>query len=264
VILLGLVVSIPSVLIGWWFARRVPPGEEEVSPVAEGERLGNLPSFRAALLPLLLPVLLIALGSLVPVLDPSPGVRQTLFFLCNPNCALLLGVALAFTLLGRRRKDEWNGWIQNALSGAGPIILITAAGGALGAVLKATPLADTFRALLAGKQLSFLYLFPVAYLLAAGLKTAQGSSTASLIITSSIIAPLLGGLPIDHPAGKALLVLSIGAGAMTVSHANDSYFWVISQYSRLPAGKMYRHFTVATFFMGLGVLLSCLLLGLLF
>ena len=114
VILLGLVVSIPSVLIGWWFARRVPHGEEDVHPAAEGERLGNLPSFGASLLPLLLPVILIALGSLAPVLEVPSGLKETVLFLCNPNCALLLGVALAFGLLGRRRQGEWNGWIQHA------------------------------------------------------------------------------------------------------------------------------------------------------
>ena len=109
------------------------------------------------------------------------------------------------------------------------------------------------------EQLTSFILFPIAYLLAAGLKTAQGSSTASLIITSSILAPLLPGLAIDHAVEKTLLLLTVGAGAMTVSHANDSYFWVINQYSQIPVGKMYKYFTTASFFMGLVVLITCLL-----
>ena len=194
----------------------------------------------------------------------ADALSTVLRFICNPNIALLLGVLAAFLLLGFDQRKEWNDWIQTALTQAGPIILITAAGGALGAVLKATPLADEFKALVAGRALSPFLFFPIAFLLAAGLKTAQGSSTASLIITSSIIAPLLEGLGLHHPAEKALLVLSIGAGAMAVSHANDSYFWVINQYSGISVGKMYRYFTAATFFMGVAVLLSCMLLALLF
>src|SRR5690606_3661726 len=162
------------------------------------------------------------------------------------------------------QQKKWNSWIQHALTQAGPIILITAAGGALGAVLKATPLAAEFENMITGKNFSLIIFYPIAFLLAAGLKTAQGSSTAALIITSSIMAPLLSGMPFNHVAEKALLVLSIGAGAMVVSHANDSYFWVINQYSKLPVSRMYRYFTTATFFMGLAVLASCMLLSLLF
>jgi GntP family gluconate:H+ symporter len=266
VILAGLVVSIPSIMTGWLFASRYHVQNNlniaELNP--EVQVAGAKPSITASLVPLLLPVLLIALGSLIPFLKLPQDASQTLLFICNPNIALLLGVLSAFLLLGYTHRKEWNEWIQHALSGAGPIILITAAGGALGAILKATPLADEFKTMVEGQAMSTIVFFPVAYLLAAGLKSAQGSSTASLIITSSIIAPLLGGMALDHPFEKALLVMSIGAGAMTVSHANDSYFWVINQYSDIALAKMYRYFTTATFFMGLSVLVSCMLLSLLF
>jgi GntP family gluconate:H+ symporter len=99
--------------------------------------------------------------------------------------ALLLGVISALLLLAYNRKKEWNGFIQQSLLQAGPIIFITAAGGALGAVLKATPIADEFKILVNDNDVSTTWFFPIAFLLAAGLKTAQGSSTASLIITSS-------------------------------------------------------------------------------
>ena len=142
--------------------------------------------------------------------------------------------------------------------------MITIAGGALGAVLKATPLSDEFNSLMQGKQLSAFVLFPVAYLLAAGLKTSQGSSTAALVIASSILAPLMSNWGLDHPAEKALLVMAIGAGAMTVSHANDSYFWVINQYSGITVPQMYKYFTHGTFWMGVSVLLTSMALALLF
>lgn len=194
-----------------------------------------------------------------------PGsTAKLLAFFFNPNVALLISVIVALLLLGMNHRKEWNSWIQRSLSQSGPIILITIAGGALGAVLKATPLSDEFNSLMQGKQLSAFVLFPVAYLLAAGLKTSQGSSTAALVIASSILAPLMGNWGLDHPAEKALLVVSIGAGAMTVSHANDSYFWVINQYSGLTVPQMYRYFTLGTFWMGVSVLLASMALALLF
>lgn len=266
IMLLGIVVSIPAIIIGWLFARKLnrqneihPEAgiEEEVAPVI-------LPRLAFSILPLLLPVILIAMGSMIPFFNLKASFNSVLIFICNPNIALLLGVFTAFLLPGFSQRKKWNSWIQHALTQAGPIILITAAGGALGAVLKATPLAAEFENMIAGKNFSLIIFYPIAFLLAAGLKTAQGSSTAALIITSSIMAPLLAGMSFNHVAEKALLVLSIGAGAMVVSHANDSYFWVINQYSKLPVSSMYRYFTTATFFMGIAVLASCMLLSLLF
>jgi gluconate:H+ symporter, GntP family len=264
VILLGLVTGIPAIFVGYFFAKKIakhiPPDTSE----KEEEAVKNLPSIFRSLVPLLLPVLLIAGGSFLSMFKLPESTAKLLGFFFNPNVALLISVIVALLLLGMNHRKEWNGWIQRSLSQAGPIILITIAGGALGAVLKATPLSDEFNSLMQGKQLSAFVLFPVAYLLAAGLKTSQGSSTAALVIASSILAPLMGNWGLDHPAEKALLVMAIGAGAMTVSHANDSYFWVINQYSGITVPQMYRYFTHGTFWMGVSVLLTSMALALLF
>jgi GntP family gluconate:H+ symporter len=100
------------------------------------------------------------------------------------------------------------------------------------------------------------------FLTAAILKIAQGSSTASMIITSSMFAPLLPGLGIVSPLQLSILVSIIGAGAMTVSHTNDSYFWVISRFGGLSVKQTIRGFTIATGWMGLSVLLTAMLLWL--
>ena len=84
------------------------------------------------------------------------------------------------------------------------------------------------------------------FIIAAALKSAQGSSTVAIITTSSIMAPLMAGLGLD----PVLTVLSIGAGAMTVSHANDSYFWVVSQFSDMEVSVAYRAYTTATLILG--------------
>ena len=266
VIFLGLIVSIPPILTGWYFAKRIAKKQSSlhVSEESIPENQIHKPGLFISMFPLILPVVLIALGSMTNFMNLDPRQESILQFICNPTIALLLGVISALLLLAYNRKKEWNGFIQHSLLQAGPIIFITAAGGALGAVLKATPIAEEFKLLVINNDVSTTWFFPIAFLLAAGLKTAQGSSTASLIITSSIIAPLITGMNLEHAGAKALLVLSIGAGAMTVSHANDSYFWVISHYGKIPVRNMYRYFTSATFFMGLSILLSCMVLYALF
>jgi len=100
----------------------------------------------------------------------------------------------------------------------------------------------------------------VAFLIAAFLKTAQGSSTNALVITSSLLAPVALQLGLDTPVELSLLVLAIGGGAMTVSHANDSYFWVVTQFSGMEMREAYRSFTLITAAQGLTVLAGVLLL----
>ncbi|MDX2049355.1 MAG: GntP family permease [Chitinophagaceae bacterium] len=262
VILTGLVVSVPALAVSYWRSKKLLAITGEMNlPVYPVEVNHQLPSSGKSVLLLLLPVLLIAFGSFISFLKWNEDILIWLLFISNPNIALLISVIAALVFAGLPYKKEWNRWMGNALSQAGPIILITAAGGSLGAVLKATSLAELFEQWLKGQVMSSAVIFIAAYLLAAGLKTAQGSSTAALVIASSIISSLMSGFGIDTAIEKSLLVMSIGAGAMTVSHANDSYFWVISQYSHIPVEKMYRHFTLTTFYMGLAVLLTCLLLS---
>ena len=88
------------------------------------------------------------------------------------------------------------------------------------------------------------------FLIAAVLKSAQGSSTVAIITTAALISPLLGPMGFTAPVGKALVVLAIGAGAMTVSHVNDSYFWVVSQFSDMNTPTALRTLTIATFLQG--------------
>ncbi|MEX0361570.1 MAG: GntP family permease, partial [Allomuricauda sp.] len=91
----------------------------------------------------------------------------------------------------------------------------------------------------------------ISFAIAAVLKTAQGSSTVAIITTSAIIAPLLDTFGLLSITDKALAVLAIGAGAMTVSHVNDSYFWVVSQFSNMNVKTALRGHTLATLFQGL-------------
>ncbi len=113
-------------------------------------------------------------------------------------------------------------------------------------MLKATHIGDTLGELLSGYHLGIF----LPFIIAAALKTAQGSSTVSLVATSALVAPLLVSLGLDSATGKALTVMAIGAGAMTISHANDSFFWVVTQFSKMDVATGYKTHTLATLFQG--------------
>lgn len=100
----------------------------------------------------------------------------------------------------------------------------------------------------------------VPFIVAAALKTAQGSSTTALVITSTLVAPMLVTLGIDGAVPLALVVMAIGAGAMTVSHVNDSFFWVITQYSGMEVTQAYKAQTVATLLQGLVTIIITMIL----
>ncbi|MCB0376769.1 MAG: GntP family permease, partial [Sinomicrobium sp.] len=144
-----------------------------------------------------------------------------------------------------------------------PILIITAAGGAFGGVLKATPLSDSVSQWMGNGAASGLGTLFMAFLIAAVLKTAQGSSTGAMVITSSLLAPLIPVLGWETPLELALAVTAIGGGAMTVSHYNDSYFWVVSQFGEIPAKDTSRSFSVLTLIQGLSVLGCTMLVWLL-
>jgi GntP family gluconate:H+ symporter len=132
------------------------------------------------------------------------------------------------------------------LLNAATIILITGAGGAFGNVLQNSGLAHTIGETLSGVSLGIW----LPFIIAATIKTAQGSSTVALITTASIIAPLLTSLGFTTEIAKSLMVLSIGSGAMVVSHANDSFFWVVTRMSRMDVKTGYKLHSLGTFILG--------------
>lgn len=257
VMLLGLVVSIPVAGVAYWWAsvrgRNIMIEtniETDISDTA-------LPTLSRALLPIVLPVVLIALASIVQLTGWENTLAEIVKFIGQPLIALSIGTALAFWLLPGKEKSKW---IGDGIILSGPILIITGAGGAFGAVLKATPLADSVQGFAQSGFTSGVILLLIAFVIAALFKTMQGSSTSALVITSSMIAPLLPALGFDNPIEIVLAVLAIGAGAMTVSHANDSYFWVVSQFSGLSVKDAYRSYTVMTGLQGFTALVMVLLL----
>ena len=152
-------------------------------------------------------------------------------------------------------------WVATGITSCAMVLAVTAAGGAFGQVIRSSQLSETLQQVLGGWRAGVL----VPFVLAAAIKSAQGSSTVSLITTAAIMQPLLEPLGLaGSPWGPALAVVAIGCGSMTVSHANDSYFWVVSQMAEIPVPDAYRAYTTATALMGLsGALITVAIAALL-
>lgn len=265
VIAIGLPIALVAAVAGNLWALRfrdtLPDGvpaedvEERIDEFGKlRDQLGTLPGALASFAPIFVPLLLIMIGSVAayPTAPLGEGpFATTLRFLGLPVVALLVGLVCALALLPREgMRDRFNDRVTDGITASAPILLITGAGGAFGAVIKATPVGTYL-----GEQLSELGIgIFVPFLIAAALKTAQGSSTVALVTTSALVAPLLGDLGFDGDVGRVLVVMAIGAGAMTVSHANDSYFWVVSQFSRMSVKQAYAAQTAATGVMGLATI----------
>jgi GntP family gluconate:H+ symporter len=166
-------------------------------------------------------------------------------------------------MLPKKRKNgiySDTGWVGKALKISATIILITGAGGAFGKVLQNSGLADTIGETMAEINLGMWLPFFIAVII----KSAQGSSTVALITTSSLIAPLMPALGFDSEIAKAIVVLSIGAGAMVVSHANDSFFWVVTQMSHMDVKTGYKLQSAGTLVLGVSAAISLWIMGLIF
>ncbi len=257
VILLGMVVSVFALVAGWLFATKIASKtyidpNPELSEEQILEKIKHAPSAFKAFVPILVPIVLIVLKSVsdFPTKPFGDGlVRNCVGFIGQPVIALLLGVLLAFRLPKKLEMQmlSTTGWVGQALLNAAIIIMITGAGGSFGVVLRNSPIASVIGDFLSDANLGIW----LPFIISAALKTAQGSSTVALITTASLMAPLMAPLGFVSPVAKALVVLSIGAGSMVVSHANDSFFWVFTQMTRMDVKTGYRLHTFATFIIGI-------------
>ena len=252
ILLIGVGGSIALILIfvGGWYGnylikknKYIESNESSKNP--HTEKIIELPNFSKAILPILVPISLMCLGTLLKIVPSFIGLEY-LMFLTKPSAALGIGLLFAFRLLINQPKKNINKVIKKGFKQAIPILVITGMGGALGRVIQTIPLEDY--ALEVSTFSGFGILIP--FMIAALLKTAQGSSTVAIITTSSIIFPLLSVLGLDSEMGKVWAIMALGVGSMTVSHANDSYFWIVSQMSDMDVKTAYRTHTVGTLLQG--------------
>jgi GntP family gluconate:H+ symporter len=257
-IIIGTIFAIPGALAAYYWSRwmtkgkNYPPAKEiEVDTQITHD---NLPSAFLSFLPIVVPLLLITLRSLFILIDKGGQslISKIFFFPGEPIFALSIGVVLAILLIKDKTIASMNSVFSEAIEKAGPILIVTAAGGMFGMVIKATGTGEAMGKLLAGTSIGLV----VPFLIAVIMKTAQGSSTVAIITTASFVAPMLSMLGLDSEWGRLLVMLSMGAGSMIVSHANDSYFWVISNFSDIEPDTTLKVYSSSTIIMGI-VVFSC-------
>ena len=273
VIGLGVLCSIFPLAAGYFFAKfigtKVKSADETVSSdevVKTYEELvagyGKLPNGFNALAPIIVPVLLMAMGTIGKQLGVTGFMLDLLTFLGTPIISLAVGAIFAILQLALAGKmADFYKITNDTLKTVGPILFVTAAGGVLGKVISSTTMVDYIKEN-ANFLMSLGIFFP--FLLAAILKTAQGSSTVAITTTAGIMAPLMGTLGLDTPALGALTVMAIGAGAMTVSHANDSYFWVVTNFGEMTPDQGYKTQTLLTLVMGIASIIGIFVVSLFF
>ena len=244
-IIMGGSVAFLLMLVGAVFAQRISKrvSLEVQLPETEEESIEQLPSLKLAIAPIFIPLLLIGLSSF------------SSHFKIDPTLALGVGMLLSFRL-GRFTKTEsfLSQVVNKGIQTAAPILLITAMGGTLGLVISKLPMAEFVAEHLLYPELGLL----IPFLIAALLKSAQGSSTVAIITASAMVFPMLTTLGLDSDLGKTWVVIAVGIGSMTVSHANDSYFWIVSQFGNLSVKEAYRYHTYATLLQGVAGLIIVL------
>jgi len=256
VIMLGIITSIPVLAVAWFYSAKIASRiyldpNPEITREEIDKKLTTAPSALKSFVPILLPILLIVLKSVseFPTAPLGSGsAREIIGFIGEPVIALLIGVVIAFALPKKLDREmlSASGWVGKALHNAALIILITGAGGAFGMVLRNSEIASILGDHLADMRIGIF----LPFLMAAAIKTAQGSSTVALITTASILAPMMSSLGFETDAAKALVVLIIGAGSLVASHANDSMFWIITQMTGMKVKDGFRIHTVGTLVTG--------------
>lgn len=252
-ILLGTIVAIPAMITGHLWAKYA--GKTVVVEGDLEEELVNdegAPGVLKAFLPILIPIVLIGLKSFLAMEAADNSVwLQIISSLGDPVIALAIGILLAFNCKRGWKKETVSTLMHETAEKAANILLIIGAGGAFGAILAQAKLGEQLGTALPLAHLGLLFPFLVTVIM----KTAQGSSTVAIITSASIVLPLLPDLGMNDDNGRLLAILAMGAGSMTISHANDAYFWVISKFSGLDMKAMLRVYSVATLLMGISSLL---------
>jgi GntP family gluconate:H+ symporter len=253
--LVGGISALAGFLFGYWSDRRLelPLRESEESlarlrVLAErGER--ELPPTWLALMPILLPVVLIGGAALLPA-----GAMGSLKAVGDRNVALIFGAIVGMGLLHRwSSRGEVEEAVRESLVGAGSILLIVGAGGAFGAVLQQTNIGVAIERLSAATM-----VLPVAFLMTAIIRTAQGSATVAMITAAGAFAGMATTEQLGfHPV---YLALAIGCGSKPVTWLNDSAFWVMTRMSGMTEREGLRTITPLMLVMGgVGISVTILL-----
>lgn len=266
----GTIVGLFTITAGYFFARwanarwPIPLRDsldaklEDLKAISDRDDR-SLPPLGVSLLPVLLPIVFImadtARSSLVP--DESSALLDVVKFFGDKNIAVVSGGVAAMLLLVYQKRGtdaSLSTFVSAALATGGSIILITSAGGAFGGMLQQTGISTRIADLTAGYQMA---LIPLAFLIAAVVRTAQGSATVALITASGILSGMAANASLDfHPV---YLGLAIGCGSKLVPWMNDAGFWIICKLSNLTEKEALKTISPLLVVMGLAGLVVILI-----
>ncbi len=275
-IFVGLIVGIFVVLCGYVYARwannhwdlpmRDTP-DISIEELKQNTQVKDedLPSIWISILPVILPVILIAGNTFTGMYFTSAEVSGSfpgsligiLEFVGDPNIALLLSAGIAMFLLHGRLKDrkQFEKVLTDALLSAGMIILITSAGGTFGKMLQQTNIGEGISQIAGNYQTAIL---PLAFLITAVIRTAQGSATVAMVTTIGIMSGFGDTTQLGfHPVYLAMV---IGCGSKIIPWMNDSAFWIITKMSGMEEKETIRFFSYLLTIMGIaGLIISMIL-----
>jgi len=272
-LIFGLIIAVPTlVLCGPLLARvierwvpvhvRVIPGLDDAAPARDTDTLGDSriedadasghrlaegverrPSFGAAVVCIVLPVVLMLVRAIVDIIidDTEDGTQKVFDVVGDPVVALLAGVLVAMWVLGFRsgmNRSQVERTVGSGLPAIAGILLIVAAGGGFKQMLVDAGVGSVIGDWADGSGISPLVL---GWLVAVGVRLATGSATVATITASGIVA----GIATDLSSSEvSLLVLAIGCGSLFFSHVNDAGFWLVKEYFGLTVGQTIRSWSV--------------------
>ena len=253
-IVLGFVSSAFGVVYAWWANRRWPktmtaPGGEPApgqSAVFTDRPDRDLPPLWLALTPIFIPVALISGLAVAGTMKAGPGLMGPLGVVGHPNIAMALAAVIALlTLAWKRDRSAMRTQVQEALSDAGMIILVTSAGGVFGGVLQETGVGERIKGLAEVYRIGVL---PLAFFVTALVRVAQGSATVAMVTGVGILAGFGSAEMLGfHPL---YLALAIGCGSKPGPWMNDSGFWVVCKMAGLTEVETLRTYSVMFTIMG--------------
>ena len=240
VLLLGIIAAIPTIIVAGpifnWFLHKVYPQvyrkNIDISVLGEYKEfdLDETPGFGISVLTAMMPVILIALGTILGfVLPKHSAIGEFVQFVCAPDAAMLISLIFAIFTMGLRRNKQMKE-IENTLVTSvkqiAPMLLIIGGGGAFKQVLVEGGISKYVSQLFTNTHMSPIL---AAWLITAILRVALGSSTVSALTAAGLIAPMAQQYG-SQSAMAALMVLAIGAGSVFCDHVNDAGFWMIKSY----------------------------------
>lgn len=267
--MVGLMVAAPAAVVGilaaGWLDDRLnipmrPLGDADsaTEPPPDDE----LPGLGVSLVPIVLPVALIASNTIVQAVAPGGALGEWTAIAGNPNLAMLVAAAIALGLYVARRRpgsERFRHQVEGSLMSGGLIILITSAGGAFGAMLQAAEIGPAIQGMFGERASDGLALLIVSFLIASLLKVAQGSSTVAIIATSAMMGSMIAAESMSfHPVYVAT---AIGSGSMVGSWMNDSGFWIVSRMGVLTEAETFQTWTAIAAVVGFTGMIATIVLA---